>query len=164
MKSPSSTAPLRDRIIPWYFVLFFLALVLIDGTMVTLAVTSQTGTVTDHPYEKGLAYNKVVAAADAQARLGWKSTIQWKAQAGSQGTVTIRLTDRNDSPIDKARTHLAIMRPSQDGMDFSVELKEISAGTYSSAITFPAKGLWELRAYADRGNETYQHAIRLVVE
>jgi nitrogen fixation protein FixH len=144
----------RDRWIPWYFVAFFLVVALVDGIMVTLAVRTHTGTVTDHPYERGLAYNQVVAAAQKQEALGWKATI---AYAGNALHFTLR--DAAGTTLKPERAMAYISRPTQAGMDFTLPLTG-----ERTAVTFPQPGLWEVRVEALYQGKSYQQSVRLVVE
>ena len=67
----------NDRWIPWYFVAFFVVIAVVLVGMVTVAVRTQTGVVTEHPYEKGLAYNETVKQAEIQESLGWNGEISY---------------------------------------------------------------------------------------
>lgn len=149
----------RDKWIPWYFVAFFAVIMLVDGAMGTIAVKTQTGVVTDHPYEKGLAYNRVVAAADTQQKLGWKGTIFFTASNAQSGTLAFELKDRNGKPIAPDSVNAAIYRPTQDGMDFSVTLAQPN-----QTVHFPAPGLWEVRIHAQHEGVDYQQSKRIMVE
>lgn len=149
-----STLTRRDRLIPWYFVLFFVVIALVDGVMVTLAVRTHTGTVIDHPYERGLAYNQVVAAESAQRARGWKSEVKF-----AEGKLQVRLQDAQGNPLKAQDMRVRFFRPSQQGMDFDVML----SGAESTAVTMPARGLWEARVFATIDGEPFQQAHRLVI-
>ena len=129
--------PFRDRIIPWYFVMFFLVVAAVNAVMVTLAVRTLPGTVTDHPYEKGLAYNQVVAASDKQEALGWKG----------------------DKPLQPESVTAKLFRPSKAAMDFVVSLTRGGA-----PVKFPVNGLWEVQIDAVVGDTHYKQTKRIVVE
>lgn len=144
----------RDKMIPWYFVAFFLVLAVVDGAMVTLAVRTQTGVVTDHPYEKGLAYNRIVSAAEKQQLLGWKSDMTYEKK-----TLIFTLLDAKGILVKPEKATAKIIRPTQDGMDFSVQLKDGKA-----QMTFPKPGLWEVHVQAEAGGIPYQHTKRIVVQ
>lgn len=144
----------RDRLIPWYFVLFFIVIALVDGAMVTLAIRTHTGVVTDHPYEKGLAYNEVVEAAEKQQALGWKGEIGY-----SGGALHFALRRGDGHPIAWENATATITRPAREGMDFSMELKGAA-----TPVSFPAKGLWEVRVDAVHEGVHYQQSKRIVVE
>jgi nitrogen fixation protein FixH len=138
----------------WYFVAFFGFIAAVNAVMVTLAVHTHSGTVTDHPYEKGLAYNKVVDAETKQEALGWKGTIDYKS-----GALHFELRDKNNQPLAWEKAIATITRPTQQGMDFTVELK--GSGTL---IDFPARGLWEVRVHAEHAGDHYQQSKRIVLE
>ena len=144
----------RDKIIPWYFVMFFVVVAAVNAVMVTLAVRTHTGIVTEHPYEKGLAYNAVVDAEAKQEALGWKGHIDYQ-----KGAVRFTLRDAANHPVHIDTAIVRISRPTQAGMDFSVVL---TGG--ATPIAFPQKGLWELRVDAIARGEQYQQAKRIVVE
>lgn len=143
-----------DRFIPWYFVLFFLVIFIVDGAMVTVAIKTHTGTITEHPYEKGLAYNTVVDAENKQEELGWNGVISYHDKQ-----ISFVLRDKSGQEIKPDKATVALTRPTQAGMDFSVELKNSTAN-----IDFPIKGLWEVRIYATKGKQHYQQAKRIVAE
>lgn len=155
----TTAAPFRDRLIPWYFVLFFLFVALVDGIMVTLALRGYGGTVTEHPYEKGLAYNEVVKAATAQKALGWQGGIKY-----SKGTLTLTLRDRDNHPVHLDHAASRFSRPLQAGMDFEAILHQASPGVWEAEARPPLPGLWEVRVYARQGDYRYQQSKRIIVE
>lgn len=148
-----STLTRRDKWIPWYFVMFFAVLIVVDGVMVTLAVTTQTGVVTDHPYEKGISYNQVLKAAGEQDALGWKSEMTYQ-----DGILHFQLKDKNGAALNPTSTTARISRPTQASMDFTVTLVDGSAN-----ITFPQPGLWEIHVLANVEGTQYQQAKRMVI-
>ncbi len=150
----SDTMQPRDKIIPWYFVIFFVFIALVNAVMITLAVRTNTGTVTDYPYEKGLAYNKVVEAEEKQKQLHWSSDIKYE-----KGNLYFFLKDKENKSIFPDKRIAAISRPTQAGMDFRVELNGDK-----TPISFPVKGLWEVRVDAVYNNIHYQQSKRIVVE
>lgn len=145
---------MNGRRVGWYFVAFFGFVAVVNAAMVTLAIRTHSGTVTDHPYEKGLAYNQVVAAEEAQEKLGWNGELSYV-----NGNLHFTLKDQNGIRLtpDKAAAH--ITRPTQQGMDFTVELKGAE-----TSVDFPVKGLWEVRVDAEHAGEHYQQSKRIVVE
>lgn len=146
------TQALRDRLIPWYFVLFFIVVAAVDAVMVTLAVTTHTGTVTDHPYEKGLAYNKVVEAAAAQEKLGWKASL-----TQASGHIRFTLRDASGSLLTPETLTFRFTRPLQPEMDYETQVPP------GGAAAAPQAGLWQILIIARLGSVTYQHQQRLVI-
>lgn len=145
---------MTGRRVWWYFVAFFGFVAAVNAVMVTLAIRTHSGIVTEHPYEKGLAYNQVVKAEEAQEELGWKGTINYK-----DGVLHFDLRDKKNQPINPDKTTATITRPTQQGMDFTIELKGAE-----TRVSFPEKGLWEVRINARVGDKKYQQSKRIVVD
>jgi nitrogen fixation protein FixH len=150
----SAKIPLKDKIIPWYFVIFFFVIASVDAVMVTLAVRTQTGLVTEHPYEKGLAYNKIVAADAAQEALGFSGKISYDA-----GMIIFTLRDKNQQIIKPERADAKFTRPTKAGFDFSAVLQ-----SEKTPVNFPLPGLWEVRVNAVYQGNSYQTTKRIVIE
>ena len=144
----------RDRIIPWYFVAFFLFIAAVNAVMVTLAIRTHSGLVTDHPYEKGLAYNQTIKAEEEQTQLGWKADISLM-----ENILKVALKDSEGKAFIPDKITAKFTRPTQSGVDFEVELNGGAA-----TINFPEQGLWNVRIFATKGDKTYQQAKRLVVQ
>lgn len=155
-----TAAPLKGRNVFFYFLAFFGFIAAVNAVMVTLAIRTHTGTVTEHAYEKGLAYNDVVRAEVDQEKLGWKGaiTLEKSHENLNAYAITFLLKDRNGTALHPTETTAKIFRPTQAGMDFEVALKNNEA-----SITFPDKGLWEVRVFATLGKVHYQQVQRVVV-
>ena len=133
----------KDKWIPWYFVLFFVVIAILDGSFVYMAVSTQTGVVTEQPYEKGLAYNDVLEKAKTQPKLENKASY-------SDGVLRWAL------PIKNASVTATIIRPVQDGYDFDVVLVPTDNGIYEARIKTPLKGLWTAKLKAKWDNQEFQ--------
>lgn len=155
----TATHQAYGRRVFWYFVLFFVTLIAVDVTMATVAIRTQTGVVTEHPYETGVAYNKVVAAYKEQEALGWKGDVSFKA-----GVFSFSLKDSANHPVIAEKVTAQFSRPTQSGMDFSATFAANGNGEYSVSPSFPAKGVWDVRLFATQGDKHYQHPQRIVVE
>jgi len=155
-----SSEVLSGRRVAFYFVAFFGVVAAMDAFMVTSALRTHSGLVTDHAYEKGLAYNEVVKASNAQEKLGWKGELELRhaKNAGAPSTIIFILKDERGAPIAFDRAVATITRPTKQGMDFTLELK----GEETPA-TFPASGVWEMRVDAKTREQHYQQSKRFVV-
>lgn len=149
-----NTLSLRDKLIPWYFVLFFVVIIAVNAVMVTLALRTHTGMVTDHPYEKGLAYNHVVEAYHAQEKLGWNAVLSYE-----KGILHFTLRDRAGHVLTPDEASATFIRPTQQGFDFTVRLD----GPHTPVV-LPRSGLWEVRIEAVSHGAHYQHTQRIVAE
>lgn len=147
-----------DKLIPWYFVAFFVVLAILDGIFVYLANSTHTGVVTEEAYQKGLDYNKTIAAAEAQEALGWGSKTELK-----NDQLLSLITDANGNPLVGARVRAQFFRPTQDGSDFVVPLMEVSDGRYVSSSLAAKPGQWDVRIFVEWKQLQYQKAQRIVV-
>lgn len=145
---------MTGRRIWWYFAAFFGFIVAVNAVMVTLALRTHSGIVTEHPYEKGLAYNQVVEAEKKQGMLGWKGIIQYK-----NGVLRFALHDKNHQPLAWEKATATITRPTQQGMDFRIALKGAE-----TPVDFPANGLWDIQVDAAHEGVHYQQRKRMVIE
>ena len=150
----SQTKQLSGGRVFLYFLAFFGVTVSVNVVMATLAIRTHSGTVTEHPYEQGIKYNDVVNAEMAQEKLGWKGDITLK-----DDVLKFTLHDKSGASIVPQKLTAHFVRPTQKGMDFDVVMTDEQAH-----VSFPMKGLWEVRIYADIGDKKYQQAKRLVIE
>jgi nitrogen fixation protein FixH len=153
----------RDWWIPWSFVAFFGVVLLVNGTMIFFAMESWTGVETSDAYQKGLAYNEQIAAAEVQAEQGWHAALDYAPEGGLKGRLSLSLSDRFETPLDGARVVVALVRPAHEGQDFTVELAPEGAGRYGASVDFPLAGLWEARMTAEHERGSHRLRSRLMV-
>lgn len=138
----------KDKWIPRYFFMFFVVVALLDGIFVYMAVSTQTGIVTENPYKKGLAYNQTLEKARAQPILNHKVSY-------ADGILRWVL------PLTKASVTASIRRPVQDGYDFDITLRHKGDGVYEAKPALPLPGAWtaELKATWDSKQFQTSHAF-----
>ncbi len=150
---------------PWIFVAGMGVVVLVNGVLVAFALGSWTGLETEGHYEKGLAYNRDLAAAQAQAERGWRFAfaLDGAAAAGDTRTATLSATfaDRDGAPLTDLEVRAIIRRPTAEGYDQEVPLAPASHGLYAAAAVFPLPGQWEVRIHAYRGDAVFQESRRV---
>lgn len=145
----------KDKWIPLYFVAFFAVIALVDGIFVYMAVSTQTGVVTEHAYEKGLAFNETLAEARAQPALQQSATFE-------DGLLRWRLADEGGAAITHADVSAHIKRPVQDGFDFDIKLEHKGDGLYEAAIQTPQKGLWQAGLKSVWDNQKFQTSLKFI--
>lgn len=157
MDHAQNTTP-KKSYAPWYLVGFFVVLAIMDGIFVTIATRTHTGVVTDEAYNRGLAYNETIEAAEAQEALGWQSSVR----LGDTGLV-FEITDTVGKPLSGASVRAEISRPIEADQGQIVSLNEARPGVYSADIEFPADGQWDARVFLTWQSHTYQTRERLIV-
>lgn len=151
------------RWIPWVFVGLFGLVLVANGTMIAIAVTTFTGLETNNAYQKGLAYNDALAAKEEQAALGWQASLDSEPVAGSKETLAFTLTDRSGEPITEAKVEATVVRPIQEGHDQTVAFERTGQGRYQASVDLPLPGQWDVHLKAEAYGKTYRLAKRIHV-
>lgn len=145
-------------VLAWVFG-FFATFIAVDVYMVSLAVTTQTGMVTDRPYERGLAYNQEIDAVARQQELGWRSDLRL------DGTdVIFTLHDVAGHAIDGAVGTVTFFRKSHAGADFTLDLRSEGNGQYRADFsTYAISGRWQIRVMVQKGDTSFRKNLDVVL-
>lgn len=152
----ATTLTLADRLIPWYFVMFFVLLTGLLSYFCWLAVSSYTGLVTEDAYSKGVQYNQILRQAAAQEALGWKADVVVTPGSGKKMLITVMLKDKDGLPIKGAKAKAFAQRPTLGGVDKKVPLYEHAEGVYTVNVTLPLAGVWDMYLSFVQGNNRFQ--------
>jgi nitrogen fixation protein FixH len=163
VKSTPAGARPRGSWIPWVFVGLFGIVLIANGTMITVAISTFTGMETTSAYKKGLSYNKRLAAAAAQEALGWQASLDAEAVEPGEVAITFDLADRNGDPIAAADVSARIDRPLQDGFEQTIALRETRSGRYAASVDLPLRGQWNVAITAEVRGQNYQLTERIQV-
>jgi nitrogen fixation protein FixH len=154
----------RSLWIPWALGGIFLVFLIANGVMVYFAGRSWTGLETEGAYEKGLAYNDTIAAAEAQAALGWRVDVETGVANAREAWVEVRLEDRDGRPIAAQRVWVRLVRPTSEGHDRTASLTPVGAGRYRGLIDLPLPGQWDLRVWIEHAGGVYQTSHRVFLK
>jgi nitrogen fixation protein FixH len=144
---------------PWYFVMFFVFIAIINGIFVVMATSTHRGLITENAYQKGLDYNDDILAVEKQTKLGWNGTFGFE-----KNTLTFALNDKQGTAIEQADAVAYLSRVAQDGDDFSVKLVHNKQGQYKQKISFPAKGQWNVTVAVKWNQKNYQQSTRITAK
>ena len=97
--------PRRGRWIPRVFVGGMLAVVAVNAVLVVASVSTFIGVTVGHSYDRGCAYNTVLAEAARQDALGWRAEV-----AAESGALRVTVTDREGLPV-AGQMDGALLRP-----------------------------------------------------
>jgi nitrogen fixation protein FixH len=151
-----------SRWIPACFFAFFGVVFAVNGVMVYVAMSSWTGVI-ERAYDRGLGYNRKLAAARAQDELGWQAAIDFEQQGGAHGFLALTVEDGNGNGIGRAEAHALFHRPTHEGHDFLVRLEAMPGGGFGAPVELPLEGMWDVRVQIDRGEVSYRFAERIFV-
>jgi len=134
--SESSMTERRSVWIPWIFVGGMAIVVVVNGVMVWFALSTFPGLSTAQSFDRGRAYNQVLAEAARQDAFGWSAGVALR-----EGRIAVALTDRDGRAVEGLlRAHL--VRPL--GSSTRVELGSATPREGFDLPDLPA-GQWELR-------------------
>lgn len=154
------SATLSGRRVFLWFAAFFVFIAVINAVMITLALRTHSGLVTDHAYEKGLAYNDTIAKAKAQQALGWKVALTETA-----GELEVQAVDGAGNPLILDEVSAQLTRPTGQADDNAMAFTADADGAvWRSVRALPANGVWDVRLTLVQGTDRYQHVERVVVE
>ena len=131
--------------------MFFAVVACVDAVFVYKAISTQTGVVTDRPYEKGLAYNKFLEEAKNQPQM--EHDIRY-----DNGTL------RFSFGVEGANVKASIIRPVQAGYDFDVELVHVGDGVYQADLNAPLAGAWTAQVGAQWDDKKFQTTHNFIVK
>lgn len=152
---------------PWLFVAGLGLVVAVNGAMIGFAVGSFSGLETAHPYERGLDYNRTLAAARTQDALGWQ--VAFDIVPIGQGAlpqpveIAARFTGRDGNDLDGLTVEVELVRPATQGHDMTLSLVRQGDGRYVAPAQLPLRGQWELRIAATGEGAAWQSSRRIVV-
>jgi nitrogen fixation protein FixH len=132
---------------------FFVVVIGVNVTMMTLAISTMPGIEVESPYLAGIKYNSEISAARAQQARGWRMTSHVDRDGDGRAIVTIEARDRDGASITGLTLSVRFARPTDQRADRAVMLGERSSGRYSGDAVDVAAGIWDLEVEADRGGE-----------
>ncbi len=143
--------PLTGRRVLAYLVAFFGFIAAVNAVFIWFALGSFSGFDTRDAYRKGLDYNDVLAAAQAQETLGGQADL---AHDADRGVLVAQFQDRHGNPVRGLLVEVDVQRPTHMALDQRLVLAEGTAGRYEAPVSFPESGQWKLRLDAELGNGT----------
>lgn len=160
----SSTTTMRRRPGWWYpyiFVGAFAVVMTVNGAFMYFAIRTFTGLSSDHAYDDGLAYNRVIAEARTQATLGWTVGLEVRPVGGHAADILLTFADKDGNPITGLTGDGLFLRPTSAGHDSDLKMVEQGQGRYLIRAALPLGGQWDMSLKARRGDTDYQLARRI---
>ncbi len=150
-------------LIPWIFVGGMVFVVAVNAGMVTMALKTFPGLAHDAAFERGLAYNRVLAEVDRQERLGWTLRTAFAPAAPHDGNLRVQLNDRDGQALSGAKLLVTFVRPVGGETPVQVELSEEASGSYVAPVRLPSSGQWDARVSVTRSGERFESTQRLFI-
>lgn len=156
--------PIKKSKIPYFFVVFFAVFIMVDISYIFISSKTYRGVVSKDAYEKGIDHNQILQLVDQQKKLGWKVEIEFTNLGNSKGILKVMAIDKDQRNLNSAKIHAIIRRPTQEGIDFEVDLKNVENGWFEAVIDFPKKGQWEFEIIIKNSSEILQVVKKYVIQ
>jgi len=116
------------------------------------------GTVVDHPYERGIAWDDDRARHEASGIIAVLAAASFRK---GDNDLVLRALDRSGTPLEDEELSLRIERISTEAYDRTYIASRRENGTYGVSVEFPLKGLWAVTVLVERGGEPleFRHEI-----
>lgn len=129
----------------WLVVAIPACAVIMGAIMVTLAVSTYDGLVTDDYYRKGLQINRSMERDSVAERHGLSSLVRVGPQGG---VIEVDLKGNRGFEAPEA-VNLRLFHATRPGLDLEIVLRRVAAGRYLSSRPDLASGRWYLQLDAD---------------
>ena len=136
--STTMTEPRRSAWIPWVFVGGMLLVIAVNAVLVVAAVTTFTGVTVPGAYDRGRAYNQVLAEAARQDALGWRAEV-----SAERGLLRVAVRDREGLPV--AGRLDGMLRAPVEGTELPIVPVAVAPGAWQAVLEAPRPGQWQVR-------------------
>ena len=120
-----------------------------------------SGETVAHPYERGLGYNREIAAARAQERRDWKVDVSLAPAASGARRLVVVLHDAAGAAITGLDVEAQLIAPADLKQDIRIKLEDKGDGRYAGQAPYVA-GRRDLALSAKRaGQEVFRSQNRL---
>lgn len=165
---------------PAVIIMFFAALFVLDGVLVTvskeglpqsiadrlLPKTGQAervrsafpGTVANDFHKKESLYNQYLEQRRRQQQLGWEVEKGWlgKPVQGQPAAFQVRVLEADGAPVQFAKIRGVFQRASDSREDMAFNMQEVEPGLYRAVLVLSEPGMWYLVLKVSRGEQLYE--------
>ena len=141
---------------------FFGVVMGVNFGMAYMAIHTFSGMQTDKPYESGLAFNRAISDASAQAVRGWRVGASLERMPSGLVDVSVSLKDANAKALSGLQVSAVLRSPIDAKRDHLVTLKEGNMGTYQGETEAEA-GQWDVEVEAKQDGVTEFRSINRVI-
>ena len=124
-------------------VAFFAIVAVVNGVMMTAAITTFGGVETGSSYQAGLAFARETSAVQAQDRLEWQVGVRAPSGSGATTVVEIVARDRADAPLTGLEVSGRLSHPMDKRSDRILAWREVAPGIFRAEAD-RAVGQWDL--------------------
>jgi nitrogen fixation protein FixH len=119
--------------------------------MASYAIKTFSGLDADDPYDTGLVFNKEIAAAKAQAALGWNVELTRTAD-GPATQLTVVAKDKAGQPLSGLDVTMHFFYPATRKLDRVIAASPVAEGVYAASAPL-SYGHWDVEVDLKRNGE-----------
>jgi nitrogen fixation protein FixH len=135
---------LTGRMVFAMFVAFFAVIIAVNGTMLTLAIGTLPGTVTDSSYRSSQRFNQSLAEAREREARRWAVDANVARDTSGTAAVTISLRDAEGAPLDRIVVAARLLHPANRSNDRTFDVGRTGPGLYAGTIDQALAGAQDL--------------------
>ncbi len=149
-----------------FILIFFIVQAIIWMVAISITIRDPSHAVVAGYDEKALKWDEEKVQNLASANLGWQAEILIDSTADILGNhaITVRLDDREHSPVKDAKFEFRAFHRALAGQPQPILLSEINDGVYAGQIQIRKSGLWQFEGVAQKGDDTFLIDQRLSLE
>ncbi len=147
----------RGRWIPWIFLGGFAAVVAVNAILITAAFRTYAGTTTAGAYDRGRGYAGVLAEAERQRALAWRSDAALR-----DGAVLLSVLQRDGSPLPADAQVSGFLQRPLERTRLALSFHPSGPGFWRAAGEAPGAGVWDALLTVTRGADRLEIRERLV--
>ena len=132
-------------------VVFFGVIFSMSGLLVYQAETSWTGLETFDAFRKGIKYNQQLSESEMQNHRGWSMSVTHEKRPSGGLSLRAAPRDKVGETLSGLQITALMKRPTHEGVDQSIQLKETGLGIYTGQFNKLRLGKWYLYITARRG-------------
>jgi nitrogen fixation protein FixH len=145
------------------FVIVIIVFLGIASVVTVIYVGNRTfeGIVVEHPYEKGLAWDK---ARKDKSAVGWVVDLSNEQFRKGDNELTLSVRDRDGRPLRDVEVAVIVSRPSTTKYDRRYETVGSTDGLYHALVSLPLYGQWDVTAEVSRREKSIDFDYRIFAE
>lgn len=128
--------------------------------MIRLAVDDPTAAIEPDYYAQASHIDDHKARIAQSEALGWKTQVEAEWAEGTQGTLRVRMVDRDGAALEGLEVTAIAFPNVRAGDRQELSLSSRGAGTYEGRLSRARAGIWELRLRAKKGSDEFVSTIR----
>ncbi len=141
---------------------FFAVVIGANMIMAYNAITTFSGLQSPKPYENGLAFNREIARARAQADRQWTADATIKTRPDGMTAISVHLTDANNSSLRGYELTASLNSPTDIRRDHRMILAEGNSGDYMGSSLIE-RGQWDMSIEVSQNGETLYRSVSRIV-